>query len=157
MWYQTADRLYGQIRILWGEFLWGLKPFLWESTTCYTHPLLAASTPDSHFLSLKYPTVQRLRLNILSFDLTGEGKTKQPQTQTTDWSQKNIFICSAHKRMMAENKESPSFCKSPSTYGISDKCHSFAIIFWATPEKWIRKWTCCDMRFTSRTILYIFH
>lgn len=84
MWYQTADRLYGQIRILWGEFLWGLKPFLWESTTCYTRPLLAASTPDSHFLSLKYPTVQRLRLNILSFDLTGEGKTKQPQTQTTD-------------------------------------------------------------------------
>lgn len=78
MWYQAADSLssWTDQNYWWGRFLWGLKPFLWESTTCYTHLLLAANTPDSRFLSLNYHIVQRLRLDIWNFECMGEGKTK---------------------------------------------------------------------------------
>lgn len=109
MWHQTADSLssWTDQNYRWGGFFWG-------STTCYTHPLAAANTPDSHFLSLIYAVVQRLRLDILvSLDLVGEGKTK-PAPNSDKWlMSKEYFLMLNTQKNDGRNQGGSFFLQKP--------------------------------------------
>lgn len=112
-----------------------LRAFYLPLTVCSKHTRL----PDGHFLSLGYPIVQRrLKLDIWRLGHVGEGKTKQLQTQKNS-CQKSFFLCSVDNRMMAENKEGPSFCDSPSFCPLKQDGQKLRLVSAGSPTP---PWLC---------------
>lgn len=113
MWYQTAF-LHGQIRIIGGgnfSVAWSLFSGKAQRATHILYLQQTHLTVTS--LALKYPVVQRLRLDIWSFDHMGEGKTKPAPNSDKLLMSKEYFLMLSTQKNDGRKQGGSFFLQKP--------------------------------------------